>query len=86
MSGHGTTNIVDDDEISSQGSVNVPVAVSSAGTQVQSPVLQQTIPPAGSPLRPQSPIAQVAPTVQSSVFAHPSAFATTVPVTGGSGQ
>ena len=79
-------NIVDDDEMSSQGSVDAPVAASSAGTQVQAPVMQQTIPPAGSPLRPQSLIAQVAPTVQSSVFAHPSAFATTVPVAGGSGQ
>ena len=86
MSGHGTINIVDDDEMSSQGSVNAPVAVSSVGTQVQAPVMQQTTPLARSPLRPQSPIAQVAPTVQSSVFAHPSAFATTVPVAGGSGQ
>ena len=86
MSGQGTIKLVDDDEMSSQGSVNAPVAASSAGTQVQSPVMQQTIPPTGSPLWPQLPIAQVAPTVQSSVFAHPSAFATTVPVAGGSEQ
>ena len=44
------------------------------------------IPPTGSPLRPQSPIAQVTPIVQSSVFAHPSAFAPTIPLTGGSEQ
>ena len=48
--------------------------------------MQQTIPPIGSPLRPQWPIAQVAPTGQSSVFAHPSAFAPTIPITRGSEQ
>ena len=40
MSEHGTIIIVNDDEMSSQGSVNAPVAASSAGTQVQSPVMQ----------------------------------------------
>ena len=62
------------------------MVASSAWKQVQSPVMQQTITPSGSPLWPQSPIAQVAPIVQSSVFAHPSAFAPTIPVIGGSGQ
>ena len=55
-------------------------------TQVQAPVMEQTIPPSRSPLRPQPQIAQVAPTIQSSVFAHPSALAPTVPIVGGSGQ
>ena len=80
MSGQATINIVDDDEMSSQGSVHSPLIGSSVGTSVQTPVIQQTIPVMGSPLRPQSPVATLAPTVQSSVFAQPSAFATTVPV------
>ena len=86
MSGRGTINIVDDDEMSSQGSVNALVAASSVGTQVQSPMMQQTISPSRSQLWPQSPITQIVPIVQSSVFTHPSAFATTIPVARGSGQ
>ena len=66
--------------MSSQGSVHSPLIGSSVGTSVQTPVIQQTIPVMGSPLRPQSLVATLAPTVQSSVFAQPSAFATTVPV------
>ena len=81
MSGQPTINIVEDDEMSSQGSVHSPLIGSSVGTAVQSPVIQQTIPVMGSPLRPQSPVATLAPTVQSSVFAQPSAVATTIPVT-----
>ena len=81
MSGQPTINIVEDDEMSSQGSVHSPLIGSSVGTAVQSPVIQQVMPVAGSPLRPQSPVAHIAPTVQSSVFAQPSAVATTIPVT-----
>ena len=50
MSGQGTIKLVDDDEMSSQGSVNALVVASSVGTQIQSLVMQQTIPPSGSPL------------------------------------
>ena len=45
MSVHGgEVNIVDDEEISSQGSVHSPFAVTSEGIPVQSPVIQQTMP------------------------------------------
>ena len=64
----------------------MPMAASNTGTQVQSPVVQQSIPPTGSPLCPQFPVPQVAPTLQSSVLAHPSAFVLTVPIAGGSVQ
>ena len=84
MSGQATVNIVDDEEMSSQGSVHSPLIGSSVGTPVQTLVIQQTIPVAGSPLRPQSPVAHIAPTAQSSVFAQPSAVATTIPVTAAS--
>ena len=79
MSGHATMNVVDDEEMSSQGSVHSPLTGSGVGTPVQTPVTPQVIPVAGSPLRPQSPMAHATPTVQSSVLGHPSAFATTVP-------
>ena len=86
MSGQATVNIVDDEEMSSQGSVHSPLIGSSVGTPVQTPVTQQPIPVTGSPLRPQSPVARIVPTVQSSVFAQPSAFATTIPVAAASGS
>ena len=86
MSGQATVNIVDDEEMSSQGSVHSPLIGSSVGTPVQTPVIQQSLPVAGSPLRPQSPVARIAPTVQSSVFAQPSAFTTTIPITAASGS
>ena len=81
-------NVVDDEEMSSQGSVHSPLTGSGVGTPVQTLVTPQVIPVAGSPLRPQSPMARATPTVQSSVLGHPSAFATTVPaaVASGSGQ
>ena len=80
--------LVDDEEMSSQGSVHSPLIGSSVGTPIQTPVIQQSLLVAGSPLRPQSPVARIAPIVQSSVFAQPSAFATTIPVAvaSGSGQ
>ena len=80
----GDTNIVDDEEMSSQGSVHSPSVGTGDGTQVQSFVTQQTLPSPGSPLRPQSPVPRAAPTLQSSVVGMPSAFATTVPVVSGS--
>ena len=80
----GEANIVDDEEMSSQGSVHSPFAVTSEATHVQSPVIQQTVPSGGSPLRPQSPVSRAAPTMQSSIVGTPSAFASTIPITGGS--
>ena len=80
----GDTNIVDDEEMSSQGSVHSPSVVTREGTQLQSLVIQQTIPSPGSPLHPQSAVPHVAPTLQSSIVGTPSAFATTVPVVNGS--
>ena len=64
---HGDVNIVDDDEMSSQGSVHSPFVVSSAGTPLPSLVTQQTMEPARSPLRLQSLVPRVAPTIQSSI-------------------
>ena len=85
MSVHGgEANIVDDEEMSSQGSVHSPFAVTTKGTYVQSPVIQQTVPSAGSPLRPQSPVSRAAPTMQSSIVGTPSAFASTIPIASGS--
>ena len=86
MSGQATINIVDDEEMSSKGSVHSPLIGSSVGTPVQTLVIQQSLPVAGFPLRPQSPMARIAPTVQSNVFAQPSAFAMTIPVTTASGS
>ena len=80
----GEANIVDDEEMSSQGSVHSPFAVTSEATHVQSPVIQQTVPSGGSPLRPQSPVSRAAPTMQSSIVGTPSAFASTIPIAGGS--
>ena len=80
----GEVNIVDDEEMSTQGSVHSSFAVTSEGTYVQSPVIQQTVPSVGSPLRPQSPVSRVAPTMQSSIVGTPSAFASTIPIAGGS--
>ena len=65
MSVHGDINIVDNAKMSYEGSVHSPLIVSSTGTPVQSPVVQQVIPIAGSPLRPQSLVSHVAPTMQS---------------------
>ena len=83
MSGHPIVNIVDDDEMSSQGSVNAPVAAPRIEAPIQSATTQSFVLPSGLPLQPQSPIAQVAPTVQSSVFAGTSGIASTVPIAGG---
>ena len=76
----GDTNIVDDEEMSSQGSVQSPSVLTGEGTQVPSLVTQQTLSSPGSPLRPQSPVPRAAPTMQSSIVGMPSAFATTVPI------
>ena len=77
-------NIVDDEEMSSKGSVHSLFAITNEGTPIQSPVIQQTVPSAGSPLQPQSPVSRAAPTMQSSIVGTPSAFATTIPIAGGS--
>ena len=84
MSGQPTMNIVDDDEMSLQGSVNTPMAVPSSGAQVQAPTRQQYDTPSGLPPWPHSPMAyamqQLAPTAQSSIFAGQSGVAPTVPI------
>ena len=79
MSGQPTVNLVDDDEMSSQGSVNAPVAAPRTEAPILSAGTQSSVMPSGLPLRPQLPVVQGAPTLQSSVFATP-----TVPVVGGS--
>ena len=86
MSVHGDITIVNDEEMSSEGSVHSPLAVSSTGMPAQSPAVQQAILAIGSPLRPQSPVFRVVPPSQSSWFGTPSAFATTVPVATASGS
>ena len=51
MSVHGgEANIVDDEEMSSQGSVHSPFVALSAGIPLLSLVTQQTMEPASSPL------------------------------------
>ena len=47
MSGQPTMNIVDDDEMSSQGSVNAPMAAPSTVAQVQAPTRQRYETPSG---------------------------------------
>ena len=90
MSGQPTVNIVDDDEMSSQGSVNAPMAVPSTEARVQAPTRQQYETPSGLPPWPHSPMAQAmqtpTPTMQPSVFAGCSGVAPTVPVAEGSVQ
>ena len=77
MSDHPTLNIVDDDEMSSQGSVNAPVAAPRTEAPIQSVGTQSSVMPSELPLRPQLLVTRVTPTVQSSVFAAP-----TIPVVG----
>ena len=83
-------NIVDDDEMSSQGSVNAPMAAPGTAAQVQEPTRQRLETPSGLPPWPHSPMAQEmqqpTPTAQSSVFAGRSGVAPTVPVATGSVQ
>ena len=79
-------NVVDDEEMSSQGSVHSPLIGSGVGTPVQTPVTPQVIPVVGSPLRPQSPVARTTLTIQSSILGHPSAFATIVLAAAASGS
>ena len=83
MSGQPTLNIVDDEEMSSQGSVNAPVAAPRTEAPLSSIGTQSSVMPSGLPLRPQSPVAQGAPTLQSSVGAGSSGIVPTVPVAGG---
>ena len=63
MSGQATINTVDDEEMSSQGSVHSPLIGYSVGTPVQTLVTQQSLPVTGSPLSSQSLVARIAPTV-----------------------
>ena len=91
MSGQPTVNIVDDDdEMSSQGSINAPMVAPSTVAQVQPPTRQQYETPSGLPAWPQPPMAQSMqapiPTAQSSVFAGRSGVAPTVPIATGSVQ
>ena len=55
MSGQPTVNIVDDDEMSLQGSVNAPMVVPSTAARVQAPTRQQYETPSGLPPWPHSP-------------------------------
>ena len=84
MSGQTKVNIVDDDEMSSQGSINVPMAAPSIEAQVQAPTTQQYETPFGLPPWPHSPRAQAmqAPTSteQLRIFVGCSGVAPTVPV------
>ena len=90
MSGQPTVNIVDNNKMSLQGSVNAPMAAPSMVAQVQAPTQQQYETPFGLPPWPHSPMAQAmqqsAPTEHSSVFARRSGVAPTVPVAEGSVQ
>ena len=90
MSGQPTVNIVDDDEMSSQGSVNAPMATPGTAAQVQAPTRQRHETASGLPPWRHSPMAQEmqqpVPTEQSSVFAGRSGVAPTVPVAAGSVQ
>ena len=83
-------NIVDDDEMSSQGSVNAPMAVPSTEAQVQAPARQQYDTSSRLPPWPYSPMAQAiqvpTSTTQSSVFARRNCIAPTVPIEKGSAQ
>ena len=83
MSGEPTMNIVDDDEMSSQGTANVPVAVPRIEALIPATIQQSFVLPFGLPLWLQSPITQIAPIVQSSVFVRPSGIAPTIPVARG---
>ena len=90
MSGQPTMNIVDDDEMSSQGSVNAPMAAPGTAAQVQVPTRQRHETLSGLPPWPHSPMAQEMqqpmPIAQLSVFAGRSGVAPTVPVAVGSVQ
>ena len=90
MSGQPIVNIVVDDEMSSQGSVNALVAAPNIGAQVQALARQQNDMPYGLPLWPQYPMAQAmqatAPIAQSSVFLVCSGVEPSVPVARGSVQ
>ena len=90
MSGQPIVNIVDDDEMSSQGSVNASMVAPGMATQVQAPTRQQYETPSGLPPWPHSPMAQTmqqpAPTEQSSVFAGCSGVVPSVPIAEGNVQ
>ena len=83
-------NIVDDNEMSLQGSVNAPVVVPNTRAQAQAPPRQKYDTPSGLPLWPQSPMAQamraLTPTAQLSVFVGRSGVAPTIPVARGTVQ
>ena len=84
MSGQPIVNIVNDDKMSSQGSVNAPMAAPGTVAQVQAPTRQRHETPSGLPPWPHSPMAQEmqqpVPTVQSSVFTGRNGVAPIVPV------
>ena len=86
MSGQPTVNIVDDDEMSSQGSINAPIAAPDTVAQVQVLTRQRYETPSGLPPWPHTPMAQPVPIEQSSVFTGRSGVAPTIPVAAGSVQ
>ena len=84
MSARATINLVDDEEMSSQGSVNAPMATPRTTSPSQIPTTQPVEIPQGLPLwTGAQPVQAPAPTMQSSVYAGPSGVAATVPVIGG---
>ena len=58
MSGQPTVNIVDDDEMSLQGSVNAPMAAPNTAAEVQVPMRQQYETLLGLSPWPHTPMAQ----------------------------
>ena len=89
MNGQAIINLVDDEEMSSQGSVNAPVVTPRPGSPSQVPMTQAYDTPSGIPqwlgMHGAMPMQTLAPTMQSNVFARPSGVAHATPVMGGSG-
>ena len=84
MSARATINLVDDEEMSSQGSVNASMATPRTTSPSQILTTQPVETPQGLPLWTGAQLVQaLAPIMQSSVDAGPSGVAAIVPVIGG---
>ena len=87
MSGQATINLVDDEEMSLQGSINVPIATPRVGSPSQVSTTQlQEIPsrlPRWSVMPGAMPVQIPTPTMQSNMYARLSGMAVTVPMMGG---
>ena len=90
MSGQPTINVVNDDEMGLQGSVNAPMAVPSIEARVQALTREKYETPSGLPPWPHSPMAQAmqapTPIAQLSVFVGHSGVAPTILVAAASVQ